>query len=64
MCDGTGLAEALLALEGLKVLDVVPAGELTVEAETTAVVVGCGRRLTATRRPGPRPIPGSRPEAC
>lgn len=43
MCDGTGLAEALLGLDGFTVLEVVEsaAGELTVTVETTAVVAGC-----------------------
>ncbi len=44
MCDGTGLAEALLGLDGFRVLDVreVP-DELVVTIETTAEFVGCER---------------------
>lgn len=42
MSDGTGLAEALLGLDGFRVLEVVedPA-EVVITVETTAVVVGC-----------------------
>jgi transposase len=44
MSDATGLAEALLGLEGLRILDVVEsAAELTVTVETTADVAGCPR---------------------
>jgi transposase len=43
MSDGTGLAEALLGLDGFRVLTVTEtAAELVIEIETTAVVVGCG----------------------
>jgi transposase len=43
MSDGTGLAEALLGLDGFRVLAVTEtAAEVTIEIETTAVVVGCG----------------------
>jgi transposase len=43
VCDGTGLAEALLGLDGFKVLDVVESstGELTITVETTVEVAGC-----------------------
>ena len=43
MCDGTGLAEALLGLDGFKVLDVAESmtGELTVTVESTLTVAGC-----------------------
>ena len=42
VCDSTGLAEALLGLDGFKVLDVVEAdGELTVTVETVVVSAGC-----------------------
>lgn len=44
MEDGTGLAEALLGLDGFRVLEVSEStDELTVVIETTATVVGCGR---------------------
>jgi hypothetical protein len=43
MSDGTGLAEALLGLDGFRVLDVSEGSdELVVTIETTADVVGCG----------------------
>jgi transposase len=43
VCDGTGLAEALLGLHGFTVLEVGESatGELTVTVETTVVVAGC-----------------------
>lgn len=43
VCDSTGLAEAMLGLDGFRVRDVVEsaAGELTVTVETTVVVAGC-----------------------
>ena len=47
VCDGTGLAEALLGLDGFKVLDVAETGgELTVMVETVVVegCPGCGPR--------------------
>jgi transposase len=44
MGDGTGLAEALLGLEGMRVVEVVEGpGELVVTVETTATLIGCGR---------------------
>lgn len=45
MCDGTGLAEAMLGLAGFRVLGVEEtcAGELTVAVETTTTLAGCGR---------------------
>jgi transposase len=43
MNDGTGLAEALVGLDGFRVLAVTETSdELIVEIETTADVVGCG----------------------
>jgi transposase len=48
MSDGTGLAEALLGLDGFRVLDVHEGSdELVVTVETTAAVVGC--RACGTR---------------
>ncbi len=42
MSDGTGLAEALLGLDGFRVLEVVETeAEVVVTVETTADVVGC-----------------------
>lgn len=44
MSDGIGLAEALLGLDGFRVLDVVEgADEVVVTVETVAAVVGCER---------------------
>jgi transposase len=44
MGDGTGLAEALLGLDGFRVLEVAEnTDELVVTVETTADFVGCGR---------------------
>jgi hypothetical protein len=42
--DGIGLAEALLGLEGFRVLEVTETpDELTVTIETDAELVGCSR---------------------
>ena len=42
MGDGSGLAEALLGLNGFRVLEVSEtADELTISIETTVEVVGC-----------------------
>jgi transposase len=44
MSEGTGLAEALLGLDGVRVLDVVEErDELVITIETTASVTGCWR---------------------
>ena len=44
MDDGTGLAEALLGLDGFRVLDVVEGpDEPVVTVESATEVVGCGR---------------------
>lgn len=61
MGDGTGLAEALLGLDGFRVLDVrETSDELVVMVETTAEVVGCmtcgvhrGARSRSRRCQGP-----------
>ena len=43
MSDGTGLAEALLGLEGFRVLAVIEGpDEVVVTIETTDTLVGCG----------------------
>jgi hypothetical protein len=43
MNDGIGLAEALLGLDGFRVLEVIEtADEVTIRVETTVDVVGCG----------------------
>ena len=44
MSDRTGLAEALLGLDGFRVLEVTEnADELVIAVETDAVLVGCER---------------------
>src|SRR5436305_12012893 len=44
MGDSIGLAEALLGLDGFRVLEVSEGSdEVVITVETTAVVVGCGR---------------------
>lgn len=44
MADGTGLAEALLGLDGFRVLEVTETdAEVVIEIETVTDVVGCGR---------------------
>lgn len=54
MQDGTGLAEALLGLDGFRVLEVSEnPDELVIRIETTAVIVGCstcGTRAEAHER--------------
>ncbi len=44
MSDGTGLAEALLGLDGLRVLEVIESDvEVVIDIETPADIVGCGQ---------------------
>ena len=53
MSDGNGLAEALLGLDGFRVLEVIETVELVVVIETTAALVGrssCGVRAEAQDR--------------
>lgn len=54
MSDGTGLAEALLGLDGFRVVAVTETdAEVVIEIETTATVVGCsacGTRAEAHER--------------
>ncbi len=71
MSDGTGLAEALLGLDGFRVLDVSEGSEeLVVTVETVAAVVGCGACGTRAeaqdrkdRHPRPRLLRTSGPAA-
>lgn len=43
MNDGNGLAEAMLGLDGFRILEVTETGdELVITVETTTVIVGCG----------------------
>ncbi len=57
MSDGTGLAEALLGLEGFRVLAVSEAeAEVVVTIETTLEVVGCGRCGTRAQAQDRMPI--------
>lgn len=53
MSDATGAAEALLGLDGFRVLAVTEAAAevVVVEIETTATVVGCGSCGTTGRGP-------------
>ena len=54
MSDGTGLAEALLGLDGFGVLEVSETSEeLVIKVETTAVLAGCsGCGTEPSRRTG------------
>jgi transposase len=57
MSDGTGLAEALLGLDGFRVLAVVETdAEVVVTVETTAEVVGCWRCGLRAEAQGRMPI--------
>lgn len=57
MSDGNGLAEKLLGLAGLRVLDVVETpDELTVTVESTAAFEGCGRCGTRAQAHDRRPV--------
>jgi len=59
MNDAIGLAEAMLGLDGLRVLDVVENPcEVVVTVETTVEVAGCG---PAACGPRPRSAPCRRP---
>ena len=54
MSDGTGLAEALLGLDGFTVLDVTEGpAELVVTIETVAQVEGAPTLRSASGGPGP-----------
>ncbi len=58
MSDGTGLAEALLGLDGFRVLDVSQGrDELAITSETTLHVVGCGRCGTRVESQDRKVIP-------
>ena len=51
MSDGNGLAEAMLGLDGFRVLAVIERpDELVIRIETTATLVGCGVRAEAQDR--------------
>ena len=61
MSDGTGLAEALLGLDGFRILGVTEgAAEVVITIETTAAVVGCNscgvRAESQDRWPSPSVI--------
>ncbi len=57
MSDGTGLAEALLGLEGFRVLDVSEGpDEIVVTVETTIEVVGCEHCGTRAEAQDRRPV--------
>ncbi len=55
MGEGIGLAEALLGLDGFRVLEVTEtAAEVVIGIETTADAVGCGAVVDAAPGPSPR----------
>jgi transposase len=57
MSDGIGLAEALLGLDGFRVLDVTESdAEVVVTIETTLEVVGCSRCGTRAQAQDRMPI--------
>jgi hypothetical protein len=57
MNDGTGLAEALLGLEGFQVLAVTETpDEVTIVVETTAVIAGCGHGGTRAEAQDRMPV--------
>ncbi len=58
MDDGTGLAEALLGLDGFRVLAVVESGsgELTITVESTATATGCAACGTRAEAQDRRPV--------
>jgi len=57
--DGTGLAEALLGLDGVRVLEVVETPEeLVVTIETTVEVVGCSGCGIRAESQDRVPVPG------
>ena len=72
MSDGIGLAEALLGLDGFRVLDVVETAiEVIVTVETTVDFTGCGRcgvraeaRIVGRCICGICPASGGRPGWC
>ena len=60
MSDGIGLAEALLGLDGFRVLDVVEGeAEVVVTIETTVELVGCASCGNVRRGAGPGAHRGS-----
>ncbi len=57
MGDGTGLAEAMLGLDGFRVLEVVEdPDELVITVETTATIEGCRRCGTRAEAHDRRPV--------
>ena len=57
MSDGNGFAEAMLGLDGLRMLEVTETtDELVITVEATATVVGCRRRGTRAEAHDRRPV--------